>query len=60
MSDRLLRRQVLKIIAGLPFLGAVWPRAFAASTSSARVRPGEPGWPSDESWDRLGREVGGA
>ena len=59
MSDRLIRRHVLKIIAGLPFLGAVWPRAFAAAPKSARVRPGEPGWPSDASWDQLGRDVGG-
>jgi hypothetical protein len=59
MSDGLIRRRVLKIIAGLPFMCALWPRASAAPPPPARVRPGEPGWPSDESWDRLGREVGG-
>ena len=26
MSDGLIRRQVLKIIAGLPFMSALWPR----------------------------------
>jgi FAD/FMN-containing dehydrogenase len=31
-----------------------WGAAFAS-----RVRPGDPGWPSAASWDRLGREVGG-
>jgi FAD/FMN-containing dehydrogenase len=59
MSDRLIRRHVLKIIAGLPFMSVLWPRASVAAPSAARVRPGEPGWPSDESWDQLGREVGG-
>jgi FAD/FMN-containing dehydrogenase len=39
-----------------------WPRsqpAAAASASSSRVRPGDPEWPSDASWERLNREVGG-
>ena len=58
MSDGWIRRQVLKIIAGLPFMAALLTRASAAPPP-ARVRPGEPGWPSDESWDQLGREVGG-
>src|SRR5208282_1194612 len=30
-----------------------------ASPSPARVRPGDPAWPSEESWDQLGREMGG-
>ena len=29
------------------------------SRSTGRVRPGDPGWPSAASWDRLNREVGG-
>jgi FAD/FMN-containing dehydrogenase len=31
----------------------------AASRSVSRVRPGDPEWPSEADWDRLGREVGG-
>ena len=30
-----------------------------AARSSSRVRPGDPGWPSQPDWDRLGRDVGG-
>ena len=38
----------------------LWPGASAAATPPpARVRPGDPAWPSDASWDQLGREVGG-
>ena len=55
------RRRLLKIIAGLPFVG-LWPGASTlaeASPSPARVRPGDPAWPSEESWDQLNREVEG-
>ena len=34
-------------------------RAVAASRPLSRVRPGGPAWPSEASWDRLSREVGG-
>ena len=56
------RRRLLNILAGLPFMNGLWPMASASAESSAppaRVRPGDPAWPSDESWDQLGREVGG-
>jgi FAD/FMN-containing dehydrogenase len=56
------RRRLLKIFAGLPFAGGLWRGASAladASPSPARVRPGDPAWPSEESWDQLSREVGG-
>ena len=56
------RRRLLNILAGLPFMNGLWPMASASAESSAppaRVRPGDPKWPSDESWDQLGREVGG-
>ena len=34
--------------------------SFGASRSAGtRVRPGDPAWPSDESWDELNREVEG-
>jgi len=62
MPDGMIRRRLLQIIAGLPFANSLWPQASALAQPSpapARVRPGEPGWPSDESWDQLGREVEG-
>jgi hypothetical protein len=34
-------------------------QAARAARSSSRVRPGDPGWPSQADWDRLSREVGG-
>ncbi|WP_419694912.1 FAD-binding oxidoreductase [Mesorhizobium muleiense] len=34
-------------------------QAAGAALSSSRVRPGDPGWPSQPDWDRLGRDVGG-
>ena len=34
-------------------------RAVAASRPVSRVRPGDPAWPSEASWDQLGRDVGG-
>jgi FAD/FMN-containing dehydrogenase len=34
-------------------------RAVAASRPLSRIRPGDPAWPSEASWDRLSREVGG-
>jgi FAD/FMN-containing dehydrogenase len=55
------RRRLLKIVAGLPFASGLSRGASAladASPSPARVRPGDSAWPSEESWDQLGREVG--
>ncbi|WP_213958685.1 FAD-binding oxidoreductase [Variovorax sp. dw_954] len=57
------RRRVLQAVAGgvlVAPLGVVPWRARAASSPLARVRPGEPGWPSDEAWQRLGQQVEGA
>ena len=34
-------------------------RAVAAARTMSRVRPGDPGWPSEADWDRLGRAVEG-
>jgi hypothetical protein len=38
-----------------------WPRAGSAraATSKSRVRPGEPEWPSQASWEKLRQVVGG-
>ena len=56
------RRRLLKVVAGLPFASGLWRGASTladASPSPARVRPGDPAWPSEESWDNLNREVSG-
>lgn len=54
------RRQFLAATASLAALPADWRlRAQTAGTPARRVRPGDPGWPSDAAWEDLGRKVGG-
>ncbi|MEJ8848422.1 FAD-binding oxidoreductase [Variovorax rhizosphaerae] len=56
------RRRVLQAVAGgvlaaplsLPLI------TWAAASPRARVRPGEPGWPSNDAWRQLGQQVGGS
>jgi FAD/FMN-containing dehydrogenase len=64
--DEMNRRRFLQTVgAALPFLPTMgsWvlaPTRAAASTGSmSRVRPGDPGWPSKASWNRLRQDVGG-
>src|SRR5271165_7535268 len=62
MAKRLSRRRLLEILAGLPFMSGLAPGASAyaqAAPPKTRVRPGDPGWPSDEKWGQLSREVEG-
>src|SRR5580700_7273883 len=59
MRKRLSRRHLLKISAGLPFLSGLARGASAATRPQARVRLGDPEWPSEASWDQLDRDVGG-
>ena len=59
MGRRLSRRRLLKISAGLPFMSGLAGRASAASRPQARVRLGDPAWPSEASWNQLDRDVGG-
>jgi FAD/FMN-containing dehydrogenase len=41
-------------------LSGSWPSpAAAAARPDSRARPGDPRWPSEPSWTRLGRDVGG-
>lgn len=50
------------MIARLPFAGGLLQAATTsalAAGSSTRVRPGDPAWPSEASWDELRRDVGG-
>ena len=59
MRKRLSRRHLLKISAGLPFMSGLARGASAATQPQARVRLGDPAWPSEASWDQLDRDVGG-
>jgi FAD/FMN-containing dehydrogenase len=53
------RRLLLEILAGFPIMSGLAPGVSAAAQPKTRVRLGDPAWPSDESWDRLSREVEG-
>jgi FAD/FMN-containing dehydrogenase len=59
MRKRLSRRRLLKISVGLPFISMIARGALAAAPPQARVRLGDPAWPSEASWDQLDRDVGG-
>ena len=59
MAKRLSRRRLLGTLAGLPFLNRLVRGASAAAQPQARVRLGDPAWPSEASWDQLDRDVGG-
>jgi FAD/FMN-containing dehydrogenase len=62
MANRVNRRRLLQFVAGLPYANSLFPglmASAAATPASARVRPGDPAWPSDESWDQLSRQVEG-
>ena len=61
------RRDVLKALVAAPFLtgAAACAGSDAAAAgplttgSAARVRPGDPEWPSAAQWDALRRQTGG-
>ncbi len=56
------RRQVLRAAVAAPLLAGLEPAgmlARAAPGAAGRVRPGDPGWPSEARWAALGRQVGG-
>lgn len=63
------RRDLLKAAIAVPFLplalsgAGAWTAAFGAGVPAGsfrpRVRPGQPGWPTDAQWEALNREVGG-
>jgi hypothetical protein len=44
---------------GAPSILASARAQQAAPRPASRVRPGDPGWPSSASWERLNRDVGG-
>ena len=59
------RRRLLQTVAatvvplGAPSILASAQAQQAAPRPASRVRPGDPGWPSSASWERLNRDVGG-
>ncbi len=57
------RRLLQRAAATIPFLSwsgmFVPPRSLAAGRSRSRVRPGDPAWPSEASWNQLRHDVGG-
>lgn len=58
------RRKFLRSLATLPLLSlsSVQQRAISLENtdkSLQRVRPGDPGWPSEASWDKLRQQVKG-
>jgi len=59
MRKRLSRRHLLKISAALPFMSGLARGASAATQPQARVRLGDPEWPSEASWNQLDHDVGG-
>jgi FAD/FMN-containing dehydrogenase len=62
MAKRMSRRRLLEFLAGLPFMSGLAPGSSAhaqATPPKTRVRPSDPGWPSDEKWDQLDHEVEG-
>jgi FAD/FMN-containing dehydrogenase len=65
MVRQVSRRRLLRTVAAMPFLsslssGPLAPTpAAGAVRASARVRPRDPGWPTQADWDRLSRDVGG-
>ena len=54
---RLLQAAAAPLLAGTS--AGTFATAFAAPAVFRRVRPGDPGWPSEARWEQLGRDVGG-
>jgi FAD/FMN-containing dehydrogenase len=59
------RRLLQRAAVAIPFLSSIWSwllgprRGWGAVRPRSRVRPGDPAWPSEADWNRLGRDVGG-
>ena len=50
------RRKLMKLIGGLPLMSTA--NAQTAKPAFARVRPGDPNWPSDAQWQSLKAQLG--
>lgn len=55
----LRRRAVIQGAAAVAVTPAVKAHAQATNTPMRRVRPGDPGWPSEADWEKLDHAVGG-
>ena len=55
------RRTLLMSAAALPLMGCAASTLMlaAADRSFRRVRPGDPGWPTNAQWEALDHTVGG-
>jgi len=53
------RRVFLKGVGSASLLG-LCRRGMLANSTIRRVRPSDPGWPSEEAWKRLNDVVGGS
>jgi FAD/FMN-containing dehydrogenase len=58
------QKSFLEYLARLPILPAVWryfsvPAHGASPPSRSRVRPSDPGWPDEASWEKLKQTVNG-
>ena len=53
------RRTLLTTAAALPLMGCAASTLGPTERSFRRVRPGDPGWPSDAQWEALNRTIGG-
>jgi FAD/FMN-containing dehydrogenase len=59
---RRMDRRVFLKGSGAASLVGLWPRGLFVDANEAkirRVRPSDPGWPSEEAWKRLNDSVGG-
>jgi len=55
------RRDFVQALVAVPALASLLPAACrpAAAATLSRVRPGDAGWPSPASWQRLNQQTGG-
>jgi FAD/FMN-containing dehydrogenase len=55
------RRRFLEMLAGSAAAGLLrpWLPPTAGATDARRVRPGDAGWPADDAWSALGKELRG-
>ena len=62
MAKRVNRRRLLEILASLPVVGSFLSGVSASAQTAApkaRVRLGDPAWPSEAAWEKLSGEVEG-
>lgn len=56
--DPVKRRRLVQLAAAIPFAHP-WATPVHAAATASRVRPGDPGWPSDAQWKQFGEQLGG-